>query len=313
MVLLAVFFCGALFGRYVPHTHSNPVVDMTDRGSNYKFIDPLLFCQDQNVSSGTADELENEISIYIEQKKKTGEIIDAAFYFKDLNGGPWALVNRDFKSAPASLLKVPLAMSVYQKAEKDPAFLLTKVSLPKEYAFNQNEHFQPEEKIQPLTQYSVEDLVKYMLQYSDNAAVYLLGNLFNIQELQDAYIRLGMQAPRAAEEGYTMTIKTFASFFRVLYNGTYLTQSDSEHVLSLLSQSSFTKGLVAGVPSGVVVAHKFGETSQSDGIVRLNDCGIVYKPNQPYLICVMTEGTNHDTLANVISSISKKVYTTTLE
>ena len=107
-----------------------------------------------------------------------------------------------------------------------------------------------------------------------------------------------------------MTVKTYASFFRILYNGTYLTQRDSEHLLSLLSQSSFTQGLIAGLPTDMVVAHKFGEASLPDGTHQLHDCGIVYKPNQPYLICVMTKGTNFNTLAGVISHISKTVYKT---
>jgi hypothetical protein len=59
----------------------------------------------------------------------------------------------------------------------------------------------------------------------------------------------------------------------------------------------------------MVVAHKFGEMSAPDGTVQLNDCGIVYKPDQPYLICVMTKGTNYDSLVTVISHISNMVYT----
>jgi hypothetical protein len=75
-----------------------------------------------------------------------------------------------------------------------------------------------------------------------------------------------------------------------------------------LAKSTFTEGIVAGLPQGMTVAHKFGEAELPDGTLQLHDCGIVYKPNQPYLICVMTKGSNFDTLAGVISHISKTVY-----
>lgn len=81
-------------------------------------------------------------------------------------------------------------------------------------------------------------------------------------------------------------------------------------MLSLLSQSAFPQGLEAGVPQDLPVAHKFGEYDDGKGGKQLNDCGIIYKPHKPYLLCVMTEGKDLDALAKVISTISNKVYTT---
>jgi hypothetical protein len=177
---------------------------------------------------------------------------------------------------------------VYQHAARDPKFLSTRILFEGGANANQSEHFQPPEKIQPHTAYQVEDLVRYMLKDSDNAALYLLGSMIGPQELQDSYTRLGIEAPLTTDkQDYTMSVKTYASFFRILYNGTYLTQDNSEHILSLL---------------------KFGEATSPNDTLQLHDCGIVYKPNQPYLICVMTKGSNFDALAKVISHISKTVY-----
>ena len=286
--------------------------NVSENATSYKFIDPLLFCQDQNITNEDANDIENQVSTYINQEKANNDLIDAAFYFKDLNGGPWALVNPDYQSAPASLLKVPVAMSVYQRAEENTGFLKTTTTLPKDIeAMNadKTEYFPVPEQMEPNTTYTVEDLVRLMLEDSDNSALYVLGNMFTLQELQSAYTHLGIDAPTAGESGYTMSVKTYASFFLVLYNATFLTQDDSEHLLSLLSQSTFTQGIVAGLPAGMTVAHKFGEsTSASDGTLQLNDCGIVYKPNHPYLICIMTKGTSYDTLASVISHISQMTY-----
>lgn len=41
---------------------------------------------------------------------------------------------------------------------------------------------------------------------------------------------------------------------------------------------------------------------------ELHDCGIIYYPERPYLLCVMTEGNDLNELAGVIQNISKTVY-----
>lgn len=100
---------------------------------------------------------------------------------------------------------------------------------------------------------------------------------------------------------------------RVLFNATYLNDANSEKALVLLSKATFDKGLTAGVPSTIVVSHKFGEhVNGADGVinsVELHDCGIVYYPKNPYLLCVMTRGKNINDLQNTIKEISNTVYT----
>jgi hypothetical protein len=41
---------------------------------------------------------------------------------------------------------------------------------------------------------------------------------------------------------------------------------------------------------------------------QLHDCGIVYFPDNPYIICVMTRGDDVNELAPVVAHISKMVY-----
>jgi hypothetical protein len=92
---------------------------------------------------------------------------------------------------------------------------------------------------------------------------------------------------------------------------------DDVLALELLTKTDFDKGLVAGVPSGTLVAHKFGEkTINTVGISgqinntihELHDCGIIYIPNDPYFLCVMTKGNDFETLASVIKDISGIVW-----
>jgi hypothetical protein len=103
-----------------------------------------------------------------------------------------------------------------------------------------------------------------------------------------------------------LSVQTYESFFRILYNASYLSRNASNWALDILSKSEFETGLIAGVPQTIKVSHKFGEKSDArDGTVQLHDCGIVYYPNKPYLLCVMTKGPNIQLLDNVIAEISR--------
>jgi hypothetical protein len=104
-------------------------------------------------------------------------------------------------------------------------------------------------------------------------------------------------------------VYTYASFFRVLYNASYLGKQLSEWALATLAQSEFREGIVAGVPPAVPVAHKFGEHKDvATGEVQLHDCGIVYVPEHPYLLCVMTRGASFEHLDDAIASTSRLIF-----
>jgi hypothetical protein len=70
-------------------------------------------------------------------------------------------------------------------------------------------------------------------------------------------------------------------------------------------------GLRAGVPPAVAVAHKFGEWQLEEDVPareQLHDCGIVYEPHRPYLLCIMTRGREFATLPGVIAELSRATY-----
>jgi len=101
---------------------------------------------------------------------------------------------------------------------------------------------------------------------------------------------------------------------RVLYNASYLTNEYSEKMMELLTQSEFKDGLAAGVPDNLKIAHKFGistvfTSSEEISSRELHDCGIIYHPDHPYILCVMTKG--HSKLSDsegIIKKISQNVY-----
>jgi beta-lactamase class A len=112
-----------------------------------------------------------------------------------------------------------------------------------------------------------------------------------------------------------MSVQAYSMFLRALYNATYLNREDSERALRLLSETDFSEGIESGVPNSTLVAEKFGEVKMTDssGVQlgkEINNCGIVYYPDHPYLLCIMTKGEGNDIkgLESVVAGVSRIVY-----
>jgi hypothetical protein len=104
--------------------------DVREFNSQYHFINPLLACgEDLNSLTGDeAKQLQREMETSIRQRRDAGDVTEVSVYYRDLTGGPWVGIDFDKTFAPKSLLKVPLAMSVYKRAEQDRALLGKKLA-----------------------------------------------------------------------------------------------------------------------------------------------------------------------------------------
>ncbi len=307
LVALAVGFGAGVFAPF-QIDERNGGWEVYEKGS-YEFISPLLSCGEGSFNHLGNDEtvvLEEQLQTLVAGMKAQQQISDAGIYFRELNGGPWVGVNHDAQFSPGSLLKVPLAISVYQLSESDPGLLSREAAYEGE-AVTAEQYFK-DETLLANEPYTVEELVRRAIVYSDNTAAVLLAEVIGLDEVKESYERLGVSVPAAGQD-YSTSVRTYASFFRILYNATYLDRINSEKLLSHLAESKFNDGLVAGLPAGTKVAHKFGERSLAgEDSVQLHDCGIVYHPKQPYLLCIMMRGTSFDALASSIASISRFVY-----
>ncbi len=283
--------------------------------SKFVFINPSLGCApDTKFNKSNPIVLKDKLSSFIDSKRYNGEASEVSVYFRDLNNGPTLGINEDDLFISASLLKLPIALTLYKLAEDQNLGVLEQkldFNLAPGAELNLVQYFKPSKTVQIGSTYMVNELIYNSLVYSDNLSNDVLkGYLTKIGKGQDFILRtlkeLGLTEPASIETSDIST-RSYASIFRILYNASYLSNEDSEKVLSILSQSEFDQGLAAGIPKDVKLANKFGERDLPDQ-KQLHDCGIVYFPGNPYLICVMTRGENYDTLAGVIRDVSKMVY-----
>jgi beta-lactamase class A len=311
-VLIAGACAGFAVAKFMPIQGRNLASPNQEvREGAYKFINPLLECNGVEDAFAELKTFKGELQDYADSLNRASNGVDfISVYFRDLNNGPWFGVNEDANFNPASLLKLPIAFIYFKEAENDPAVLEQGYRFEDDGMLPQDvQTVKPSQQIQFGTRYTVRDLIKRMLMYSDNYAQHVLVKNINLDVLKKVYDDFSMQIPAKNNPATSISVVDYSRFFRVLYNASYLDKRYSEEVLEYLAASQFKDGLVAGVPSDIAVAHKFGERQQGgDGTRQFHDCGIVYYPKHPYLLCVMTRGNDNKVLEEVIKNISSFVY-----
>ncbi len=283
----------------------------------YEYVNSDFGCGNpQVITKGAYVTLVNDLETYFDTEVANREIGEAAVFFRDLEGGPTFSINANVPFVPASLMKLPLVFGYFRYAEDHPEILKTELVYSPEslkFVTMTKAIEQDNSGLEVGQSYTINELLKSTLTHSDNLAYFLLVEYFNAnvpgggQELLRTFQDLGIVDPRDTAE-QIVTVRNYASLFRQLYNVSYLSAEDSEEVLSWLADSSYAKGLKAGLPTGIDVAHKFGERELLDGSKQLHDCGIVYFPENPYQLCVMTRGDDWGELQRVVQTVSKMVY-----
>lgn len=277
---------------------------------SFKFISPLLEC-DNSLPGGRTSikNMEVKLKAYVATVNNTDKVEHISVYYRDLNNGPWMGIDIAHPFSPASLLKVPVMIAALKKAESDRSLLHRKFKFDASVPADFVDPNILDEVIKFGNSYAYVDLIQRMVVNSDNNAKNLLVGVLGDDAIFNVWRDLGVAVPDANATEDFLTVREYSSFFRILYNATYLNKDMSELALEILSRSRFDYGLQAGLPAGIVLSNKFGERGFADSNKKqLHDCGIVYAGNSPYLLCVMTKGTDWDTQAEIIGEISHLVY-----
>jgi hypothetical protein len=311
------FLLGLLAGWLVfgsNHTlQVTPVYPFTT-DTSYSLINPVLYIEiPESLSYPEYTPLKNVLTSYVTAKKESGQVSDISIYYRDLNTKDWVGINPTENFNAASMMKVATLIALLQSSETEPQVLSANLSVPSSYVIpgTGNQYYlPPSNPVRSGNTYSVQYLMQRMITQSDNGADSLLVTYLGNQKMANVFNDLRIPQPGTSSG---ISVQNYSHLFRALYNGNYLSHADSQRALQLLTQTNFTAGLVAGVPTNTIVAHKFGESvyaykpdsTSIPTVVGLNDCGIVYRSKDPYFLCVMTKGADFNTLAGVIKDVSQ--------
>ncbi len=312
-----LFLAGLTVGYIIFHDESNlpDIQAVREQSDGYALINPLLFYEAPN-SFDDYENLANRIQKIISDSSGQMTWPSASVYYRNLKDSRWFGVGELKKYDPASLLKVALMIAYFKHAETDPALLEKEVTFTRQIFDDRSIPFDLGTKLAVNTNYSTSELIERMIVESDNGAMYTLTGLIDKKAVDKVFASLGLESP-SQDKNYEISAREYASFFRILYNSTYLSRPMSEKALTLLSRTTFDSGIRAGIDSHIVVAHKYGERILSENNVvtgiELHDCGIIYHPTKPYLLCVMTRGESEEKLKDLIKNISQTVYSEVID
>jgi beta-lactamase class A len=233
----------------------------------------------------------------------------------DLGSGQTFLLRADDVFPQASSIKIAVLAELYHQAQQsEPG----KAKLTDLYTVQTSDLVQDSDIMGGLmpgvTRVTNRDLATMMVAVSDNSATNVLIDRLNMKHINDLMASLGlthtllrrkMMDIQAASEGREniSTPREMMALLEDLYRGKVLNKEMTEDFFKLLSthKDSF---LPRSLPDSVRVANKPGEL---EGV--RNDSGVVFVPNRPYVVCVMTTYLRHERAGEAaIGRISEIAY-----
>ena len=274
-----------------------------ERLSGYDYIKPLLFV-DKECEADELLPLKQSVTNLITNYKNSGVLNSASVYLKEYSTNNWFSINPEEEYQPGSLLKVPELIAYLKMNELKPGVLDKKIKYNHIAPTGLKQNFKSK-SIALGQEYTIRELLTYMIAYSDNNATAILNSNIDVTVFRKVFTDLGLKYP--GDGNSTIKPKEYTLFMRTLYNSSYLNKEDSEYATELLGRCNFKEGLVSGIPSSITIAHKFGESGNLSE-QQLHESGIIYLNNNPYVLTVMTKGKEYKKLPEVIKEISSIVY-----
>lgn len=233
----------------------------------------------------------------------------------DLASGRTFLLHADDVFPQASSIKITVLAELYRQAQHAAA---RDAKLSDLYTV-QNSDLVPGSDIMGgltpgVTRITNRDLATMMVAVSDNSATNMLIDRVGMKNVNDLMANLGLthtllrrkmmdiQAASAGRENVS-TPREMMTLLEDIYDGKVLNKEMTQDFFKMLSthKESFLPRLL---PDSVRIANKPGELEA----VR-NDSGIVFVPNRPYVICVMTTYLEKERDGeDAISKISEAAY-----
>lgn len=283
------------------------------------FINPLFYSEEYHqMCFYELSSFRDDIDQYISNALKKGSIQSIGFYFRDLTNGMWFGVNEKEKFIPASLNKIIILIGVLKDAQTNPSLLDEKIKFTgsDEYFYLENNLNidMPRSKLVFMKDYTIRELLSYMITNSDNEATTLLFEKYGRTYFDQIKNDIGFKdkTNNILIEN-VLSPKVLSNYFRILYNSSYLNDEMSSEALHLLSHAEYGYGIRKAIPKEIEICQKFGQMdtileNQKVEIRQLHHAAIIYYPCKPYLICIMTKGTNHALMEKAIYDLSKITY-----
>lgn len=241
------------------------------------------------------EKAEEVIKAFKEETRKFSGVY--GLYVMKLDSGfSYAVSEREIFQA-ASLIKLPAIAALYIEAEKGNVDLETKYRLKEgDKRFGAGSlSAKPEGTV-----LTYRDLARLMGKQSDNTAFNIIRQVLGDERIDEVAREIGM-LDTSLEENETTT-RDVGIFFEKLWQGDIVSDKSRDEILGFLTNTTYEEWLVAGIPSNVRVAHKFGRETHV-----VNDAGIVFT-DKPFILVIMSKGVVEREADEVFPELARIVY-----
>ena len=262
-------------------------------------ISDFKLFKSETISLGTVrnieKEKEEEIVKYFKEAtdKLTGTY---SFYVVDINNGhEFGIRERNVMQA-ASLVKLPVFITLYQKVESG------EINIDEIYTLKSSDVRGGSGSLQykkPGTKISYREMAKLMGKESDNTAFNIFRNVLGNEKIQKTINDIGMISTSLADNE-TSAYDT-SLLFKKLFQGELVSKKYSDEILGYLTDTIYEDYIPKGITE-VKVAHKFGRE-----INVTNDAGIIFS-NNPFIVTILSEGIIYSEADTFIPEFSKFIF-----
>jgi beta-lactamase class A len=225
-----------------------------------------------------------------------------ALYVVRLNDGYSYGVNENGVMQAASLIKLPVLMTLYKEAETG------RIDLEMKYTLKNSDKRPGSGSLasKPAgTVLTYRDLARLMGKQSDNTAFNIIRNVLGEEKINAEIKSLGMSKTSLVDN--ETSPRDIGTLFEKLWNLEIISQKSRDEILEFLTATIYENWLAAGIPSDVRVAHKYGRE-----LHVVNDAGIVYS-QKPFVLVIMSEGVVEREADEIIPDLTKIIYNIEVE
>lgn len=296
--LLALLLVGCGFALYY-------------EGARLKFLLAPTIEEPKSVESPIRDE---EWAEMVNELAKASDAYHGrvGIYLRDLHTGRVWERNADQLFPSASLIKLPIMASVFEKIRLGDITLDTQIKLTRRDRVGGSGSLK---WVRDGTSLSVMEIIYKMITESDNTATRMLIDYVGMDYLAMTFARMdlartnitpegmSLSSGRVARENWT-TAREMASLLERIYEGKLVNREASNFMLDVLKHTKSRSRLRKGLPLGWEIGHKTGLLRKS-----CHDVGIVFTPRGDFVIAVLTSNVPDYTSAkNFIAKVAKLTY-----
>ena len=275
---------------------------------------PLTTPQVQKVSKDESAQQTRLEKYLITEAALLGVSDNISLYFKDLDHGKEISIDSTRSWIPASTIKTYVVVEAFRQKSLGLIDFDQIVSIKAENVVPTELETDEFPRLREGAKTSIKQLVETMIIQSDNTAYNTLLDILDRRNINLSLKNIGITGTVVGEklnldetqlqqdlqvagrQSNTTTVKDLATFFDLLYNKKI---ANADEILAIFKRQKINNMIPALLPHDTIVAHKSG-----DWAPIYHDGGVVFKPDDPFILTVFTNSDN----PGIVAQLAKVAY-----